>query len=84
MTAADQYRRQIRADLHAKRCRDKDHSELRLWQDARTLDLLMTRKGFVVTVPTSWGTSPSETARSKARQRPVKARHSPGLHEDDD
>ena len=65
---ADQYRRQVRADLHKKRCRDKDHSEARLWIDARTLDVLMTRKGFPVRHPTTWGTSPVEIAAREARR----------------
>ena len=80
MTAvtADQYRRSIRADLHAKRCVDGDHSELRLWQDSRMRDLMMTRKGFPVTVPTTWGTSPAVIASRDARRGASTARGQSG------
>jgi hypothetical protein len=55
---ADQLRRAIRAELHTARCRDKDHGELRLWQDARDLDSRMVAAGFEPKHATSWGTAP--------------------------
>lgn len=63
----DQFR-SIRAELHAARCRDGDHSEARLWGDARQLDARMTEAGHPPKHPTSWGTSPDELARRTARR----------------
>ncbi len=64
----DQLRRAIRAELHAARCRDADHSELRLWTDARALDDRITEAGHPPKHPTSWGTSPEKLAYRAARR----------------
>jgi hypothetical protein len=64
----DQHRRQIRANLHRARVGDGDHSELRLWQDARILDTRMTALGHPPPHPTTWGTSPARTAAAAARR----------------
>ena len=63
----DQLRRSTRAELHAARCRDGDHSERRLWDDARELDARMTEAGYPPKHPTSWGTSPKNLERTAAR-----------------
>lgn len=53
----DQTRRTVRAELHKARCIDNDHSEERLWRDARTLDARLTEMGQPH--PYSWwGTKP--------------------------
>ncbi len=51
--------RTVRAELHAARCRDKEQTELRLWNDARELDRRMVAAGFEVKNPTLWGMSPA-------------------------
>lgn len=65
--ALDSLRRQIRAELHAQRCLDHDHSELRLWNDARELDRRMADAGHHPTHPTTWGTNPTRLAYRNAR-----------------
>lgn len=53
----DQQRRSIRAELHSHRIADNDHTEERLWRDARTLD----RRMAELALPhphTWWGTKP--------------------------
>lgn len=52
---ADQLRRQIRAELHAQRCLDHDHSGQRYYRDAIELDRRMTEAGFPPDYPTPWG-----------------------------
>jgi hypothetical protein len=64
----DQLRRSIRAELHAARCADGDHSELRLWMDARQLDERMAAAGFAPKHPTTWGTSPAKLAYDASRR----------------
>jgi hypothetical protein len=66
----DQLRRQIRADLHSARCRDRDQSDSRLWNDARKLDRRMTEAGFPPAHPTTWGTNPARVAAQNARKGP--------------
>lgn len=63
---ADQLRRSIRRELHVARCRDGDHGEARLWEDARELDRRMTEAGHPPERPTTWGTSPTIIARRAA------------------
>lgn len=55
---ADQYRRSIRAELHTRRCQDGDHTEARLWHDARELDRRMVEAGYSRKHATSWGSAP--------------------------
>ena len=50
---ADQAIRGIRAELHAKRCKDKDHSPSRMRADAQALDLDLWHLG-VLTKRTTW------------------------------
>lgn len=49
----DQVTREIRAELHTKRCQDKDHSSARLRADAQALDLDLWHLG-VLTKRTTW------------------------------
>lgn len=56
-TTPDQQRRAIRRELHAARCADGDHTEERLWRDARVLDRRMDELGLPHP-HTWWGTKP--------------------------
>lgn len=57
MLTPDQQRRAIRKELHIARCADNDHTEERLWRDARELDNRMTALGLIHP-HTWWGTKP--------------------------
>ena len=50
----DQCRRQIRRELFIKRQADKDHSEARLFNDAKKLDALLVEAGYELLYLTEW------------------------------
>lgn len=51
---ADQVIRALRAELHAARCKDKNHSVQRMRDDAQALDLDLWHLG-ILTRRTTWG-----------------------------
>ena len=53
----DQLRRSIRKELHSERCQISNHSEERLWLDARILDTRLQEAG-AFQYETTWGTAP--------------------------
>ena len=50
----DQCRRQIRRELFIKRQADKDHSETRLFNDAKKLDIQLIAAGYELEYQTEW------------------------------
>lgn len=50
----DQYRRQLRCELFKKRQQDKDHSEERLFSDAKKLDAQLISSGHQLVYPAEW------------------------------
>jgi len=54
MKKFDQYRRELRRELFNKRLLDNDHSESRLQNDGRKLDLLLVALGFQLAYPSEW------------------------------
>lgn len=50
----DQCRREIRRELFLKRQQDNDHSEARLFSDAKKLDAQLIVSGYELAYPTQW------------------------------
>ena len=53
----DQLRRSIRKEMHSERCRISNHSDVRLWLDAQTLDMRL-KEARAFRYETTWGTAP--------------------------
>ncbi len=51
----DQYRRQLRQELHLQRVKDKDNSEARFVSDAKKLDAQLVNEGYKLIYPSEWG-----------------------------
>lgn len=54
MESFDQYRREVRRELFMKRQQDHDHSELRLFNDARELDSRLLSAGYDLAYTSEW------------------------------
>lgn len=64
----DQYRRQIRRELFLKRHEDKDHSEARLFSDAKKLDARLIVAGYELIYPTEWAQTFNQKRYLKRRK----------------
>ena len=63
--------RELRAELHAERCKDKDHSDGRLFMDAQRLDLDL----WLLGIPckrTTWGNDPDKLSAQQAARKAAK------------
>ena len=60
--------RELRAELHAERCKDKDHSDARLFLDAQRLDLDLWLLG-IQCERTMWGNDPDKLVAQQAARK---------------